>query len=307
MPVYLGGAELNVATALAGWNLPVKYITALPEHYLSREIIQHLSQKNVDTASIYISGNRIGTYYIPQGADLKSAGVIYDRAGSSFSSLTTGTINWNETLEDCSWFHCTAINPALNEEAAAVCVEAIQTASEKGLTISIDLNYRSKLWQYGQQPATVMPQLVQYADVLMGNIWAAEQLLGIPSPVKESTGKTKEELVAAAETVFGLVQQQYPKIKTQAFTFRLEEEYFSVAKQEEQIAVSATFPLNNIIDKAGSGDCFMAGLIYGLEHKHPLQEIINYSSAAAVGKMQEKGDATAQSITDIQKRVSENE
>src|SRR5437868_6914324 len=83
MPTYVGGAELNVATALAKWNVPVKYFTALPDNYLSEKIRREIAEKNIDTSAIKFSGNRIGIYYLPQGADLKNAGVIYDRADSS--------------------------------------------------------------------------------------------------------------------------------------------------------------------------------------------------------------------------------
>jgi 2-dehydro-3-deoxygluconokinase len=146
MPVFIGGAELNVATALAKWSIPTKYVTALPGHALSQEIIQELQHKNIDVSSVLFQGNRIGTYYLPQGADLKNAGVIYDRAGSSFGELQPGMIDWDTTLKDCDWFHFSAISPALNENVAAVCKEALEAASAMGLTISVDLNYRSKLW-----------------------------------------------------------------------------------------------------------------------------------------------------------------
>ncbi len=99
MPVYVGGAELNVANALAKWNLPVKYGTAMPDNYLSKEIMEELQSKKIDVSAIYLSGNRIGVYYLPQGADLKNAGVIYDRAHSSFAELQPGMINWDKALE----------------------------------------------------------------------------------------------------------------------------------------------------------------------------------------------------------------
>ena len=150
MPVYIGGAELNVASALAKWNVPVKYCTAMPDNYLSHDTLEELRLKKIDTSAVYLSGTRIGAYYLPQGADLKNAGVIYDRAHSSFAALQPGMINWDEALKDCSWFHFSAISPALNENAALVCKEALKAATLKGLTISVDLNYRSKLWQYGQ-------------------------------------------------------------------------------------------------------------------------------------------------------------
>ena len=152
MPVYIGGAELNTATALAKWNVPVTYFTALPDNYLSKEICDELRKRNINTDPINFSGNRIGSYYLPQGSDLKNAGVIYDRAHSSFSELQPGQIDWETVLNDISWFHFSAISPALNKNIAAVCKEAVEVASKKKITISVDLNYRSKLWQYGKKP-----------------------------------------------------------------------------------------------------------------------------------------------------------
>jgi 2-dehydro-3-deoxygluconokinase len=179
MPVYIGGAELNVAAALAKWNIPVSYFTALPENYLSKEICNDLQQRNIDIDNIHFSGNRIGIYFLPQGADLKHAGVIYDRSNSSFAELKPGMIDWEKVLHNISWFHFSAISPALNENIALVCKEVLEAASKKNISISVDLNYRSKLWQYGNRPAEIMPELVQHCDVIMGNIWSANILLGI--------------------------------------------------------------------------------------------------------------------------------
>lgn len=303
MPVYIGGAELNVATALAKWKLRVKYSTALPDNYLSKEIMEELRSKNIDVSAIQLSGNRIGTYYLPQGADLKNAGVIYDRDYSSFSELKPGVINWDEALKECSWFHFSAISPALNENAAAVCKEALNAASAKGMTISVDLNYRAKLWQYGKQPQQVMPELVKYCHVIMGNIWAVESLLGIESSVKSSAGKTKEELIETAGKSMLQLHQQYPKATSFAYTFRLEKDYWAVLQHGAEMAVSKQFLIGEVIDKVGSGDCFMAGLIYSLYNKHAAQQIINYAAAAAVGKLQEVGDATQQTIEQVNARV----
>jgi 2-dehydro-3-deoxygluconokinase len=299
MSVFIGGAELNVATALAKWNVPTKYFTALPSNYLSEEIILHLQKKNIDTTPIQFCGERIGTYYLPQGKDLKNAGVIYDRAYSSFSTLQKGTIDWKEVLKDCTWFHCSAISPALNENAAAVCEEALQASTALGLTISIDLNYRNKLWQYGIEPSIIMKKLLPYCHVVMGNVWATESLLGIPSSIVESTGKTKEQLIEAAGKSMLQLHQQFKNVQTMAYTFRLQNEYFAVLQNGGQMEVSKVFYLNNVKDKVGSGDCFMAGLIYGLQHNHPPRQIINFAAAAAVGKLSVVGDATTQTIENI--------
>ncbi len=301
MPVYMGGAELNVATALSRWNIQTKYCTALPDNYLAKEIIEALESKKIDTSAVQFSGNRIGIYYLPQGADLKNAGIIYDRANSSFSELKPGMINWDEALKDCNWFHWSAISPALNDNTAALCKEALQAASAKGLTISVDLNYRSKLWQYGKRPVAVMPELLQYCNVVMGNIWAAESLLGISSSIKESKGKTKEELTVAAGESMKEIHLAFPNVQSMAYTFRLDETYFAVLQHGKDMAISKEFSLVNIVDKVGSGDCFMGGLIYGLYNQHEPKDIIDFAGAAAVGKMREKGDATNQTIESIQK------
>lgn len=303
IPVYIGGAELNVATALSNWKVPVKYCSALPVNFLSQDIIEELEAKNIDTSPIHFSGNRIGVYYLQQGADLKKVDVIYDRSNSSFSELRTGMINWDEVLNDCSWFHFSAISPALSEETVAICLEALKAASAKGLTISIDLNYRSKLWQYGKKPEEMMPALLKYCHVVMGNIWAAESLLGIRSTILTSTGKSTEELIAGAVESMTNLQKNYPSVKTVAYTFRLEEMYFAAMLHNNEFYLSKEYLQKDAVDRVGSGDCFMAGLIYGIHNNNLSEDIINFSAAAAVGKMQEKGDATNQTIEDIKRKI----
>ncbi len=303
MPTYIGGAELNVATALAIWHLPVKYSTALPNNYLANEILEELQLKNINTSAVLQTGNRIGTYYLPQGADLKNAGVIYDRTYSSFASLKPGMIDWDAVLADCDWFHFSAITPALNEDSVAVCKEALVAASAKGLTISIDLNYRNKLWQYGKQPVDVMPELLQYCTIAMGNIWAVESLLGIVSPIKDSAGKTKNELIDAAGKSMLQLHQQYPKLTTMAYTFRLEKNYFGILQHGPAMTVSNEYKILHTIDKAGSGDCFMAGLIYGFKNNMDTQQIIDFATAAATGKLYEKGDSTQQTVEQVKNRI----
>ncbi len=302
MPVYVGGAELNVATALANWIVPVKYCSAMPANYLSEEIVDEINRRNIDASAMQYGGSRIGTYYLPHGVDLKNAGVIYDRAHSSFAELRPGTIDWKDLLRDCGWFHFSAISPALSQQSADLCLEALEAASGMGLTISVDLNYRSKLWKYGSDPVDVMPQLVAKCSVIMGNIWAAESLLGIPSSIPSSEGKTREELIDAAKKSMLQLHHRYPKATTFAYTFRLENEYWGVIQHGAELSVSKEFAITNVIDKVGSGDCFMAGIIYGLKNQFSVEETINYACSAAVGKLQEVGDATNQTVDQVKQR-----
>lgn len=303
MPVYIGGAELNAASALAKWGIPVTYCTALPANYLSKEICADLKEKNIDAEQIIFSGERMGTYYLPQGADLKNAGVIYDRANSSFSELETGKIDWDNILRDKTWFHFSAISPALNQNVADVCKEALEAASSKGITISVDLNYRNKLWKYGHQPIEIMPSLAEHCDLIMGNIWAANTLLGIELDNDISIKNNKAAYLDHAKKTSRQIMRQFPKCKSVANTFRFDNEkglsyYASLDIAEEQF-VSKEFSTDMVIDKVGSGDCFMAGLIYGNVLQHNPQQIIDFASAAAFNKLFIRGDATTSAVEEI--------
>jgi len=304
MPVYIGGAELNAATALSLWKQPVRYVTALPDNSLTNEMIGSISQKNIDTGFIKQMGDRIGTYYLPQGTDLKNSAVIYDRNFSSFSTLQPGVLDWDSIFEDVDWFHFSAISPALNASVAAVCLEGATAARAKGITVSIDLNYRAKLWQYGELPTNVMPQIVKCCDVVMGNIWAANSLLGIPITIGNSTQSSSDDLARAALQSMELLQQAFPSANSIAYTFRMEENYFACLKRSNGYFVSQEFDIKNVIDKVGSGDCFMGGLIYGIYNDLPGEEVINFAAAAAVLKLGQTGDATSSSLTDVYKKMN---
>ena len=308
MPVHIGGAELNVAKALAGWHQPVTYMSAMPDNYLSKEITASIAACNIGVDAMQFCGDRMGIYFLPQGADLKNAGVIYDRAHASFSTaLFPGKINWDTLLEGSDWFHFSAISPALNEQAAAVCLDALKAAKRLGLTISVDLNYRAKLWKYGKQPAEVMPELVSYADLIMGNIWSARDLMGIDVPKGAATAVTKEEFAACAKETAAVLLTQNPSCKIVANTFRFAPDgagvnYYATLDTISEQAVSVSFEASSVVDKVGSGDCFMAGLIYGIHNGHDHTDTINYAASAAFGKLQELGDSTKQTIEQIKSR-----
>lgn len=311
LPFYVGGAELNVATALAVWKIPSAYFTALPENAMSTQIIDYVNSRGIDTSRIQFGGDRIGLYYLPKGKDLKNAGVIYDRANSSFSALKTEEINWDEVLDGISWFHFSAICPALSRAAADVCLAAVKAASAKGITISIDLNYRAKLWQYGKQPDEIIPELATYCDLIMGNIWAAEKMLSIPVPKNINATDDKNTYLAQSEKTSKEITKHYPKCKWVANTFRFDYEqgikYYTTLYTAEKLFVSKTYISAKIIDKVGSGDCFMAGLIYGFYQKLDPLVTLNFATAAAYNKLYIPSDATTATIAEINQTFAEND
>jgi 2-dehydro-3-deoxygluconokinase len=274
---------------------------------MSRYILDYLEYRGIYTSSILFSGNRVGVYYLDRGADLKSS-VVYDRERSSFSELKRGMIDWDKVLRDVSWFNLTAISPALNANVADVCLEALEAASRKGITTSIDLNYRSRLWKYGKEPIEVVPALVEHCDLVMGNIWAANSLLGTSIDENiHSKGKREDYLEHAKNTSLEIMER-FPKCKSVANTFRFDSNkddllYYTSLYTNGQQYNSPEFRTKGVIDRSGSGDCFMGGLIYGFYNNHAPQDIVNYATAAAFGKLQEQGDATDQDVFTVSKLV----
>jgi 2-dehydro-3-deoxygluconokinase len=303
-PVFPGGAELNVAMALSRWHLKVKYITALPDHYLSHEVVTYLQQQGIDTSGIQYSGNRVGTYYLPIGQDLRHTAVIYDRDNSAFSELAPGKINWDLVFEDVSWFHFSAICPALNEQVADVCEEALQVAAKRGITVSLDLNYRAKLWQYGKDPVQIMRRLLPYCHLIMGNIWSANTLAGIPVDADIHQGANQDTYLNHAAKTAAAIKLAYPNCNIVALTYRFEKgegiDYFGTLHLAKGDYCSPLFSTSHVLDRVGSGDCFMGGLIYGIYCEHRPQHIVSFAAAAAFGKLQEYGDATYQRIAEVE-------
>jgi 2-dehydro-3-deoxygluconokinase len=304
LPFYVGGAEANVATALALWGLPTTYFTALPDNAMTRELARYLEEKNIDTSRILYQGERIGIYYLPKGKDLKNAGVIYDRAHSSFSSLKPGSVDWNKVLHEIGWLHFSAISPALNSDAAAVCAEMLQAASTMNITISLDLNYRAKLWQYGVTPTAVMPALAAHCDLIMGNLWAAEKMLGIPVDQNLVETDTKKDYLQHAWLTSEQIMENFPKVKYVANTFRFDNgekgiRYYTTLYSGKTLLSSKEYLSDKILDKVGSGDCFMAGLIYGLSQNHGNQATLEFATAAAYQKLFIPSDATHQRPEEI--------
>lgn len=283
-----GGAEANVAVALANWGCPVHYVTRLPDNELGIACLQSLRANGIGTDFIEIGGDRLGIYFLEIGVGNRPSHVIYDRHHSSFSAITEDTFHWERIFSRASWFHWSGISPALSANLAQVTAEAVTAAREAGLVISCDLNYRHSLWQWGQTPSTVMPRLVEKCDVLAANM--ANQMLGLSDlPV----GKNVDEVIEACYLLAG----HYPNLKQIAMTCRetisaAEQQFTAVMWHLGQTYTSPTFSLANTVDRVGVGDAFMAGLIYGLEtFPDSPRRVVSFAAASAVIKHTIVGDA----------------
>lgn len=293
--LFPGGSEANVSASLGQWDIPCSYVSCIPDNALANNALQTLQELGVDTSKTLLQGNRLGLYFLLSANGLTSGEVVYDRKYSSFSSLVPGEIDWDKVLEGHTWFHWTALTPALNKNMAAVCKEALVAARKKGLKISVDLNYRSRLWDYGKQPIEVMPELVEYCDVIMGNIWAVNKMLGIPVDEGLNRQTLPDVYQLHANTSAKAVFSNFPQCKHVAYTFRFMDNakhnlFYGTYHTPENNYISSVFETNDVLDRIGSGDAFMAGLICGLSTTENGQEIIDKATASGYKKLFVKGD-----------------
>jgi 2-dehydro-3-deoxygluconokinase len=217
-------------------------------------------------------------------------------------------INWDQVLDNVSWLNFSAICPAIGEQTADICLEAVRAAVARGIQISIDLNYRSRLWQYGKRPIDVMPALLPYCDLVMGNIWSAETMLGIMTTRGLSESSVQKEYLQAGLASSKKIIEQFPKCKSVANTYRFSTDqhlqYYTSLFTKDTYYTSKTYQTDNMVHKVGSGDCFMAGLIYGYYYGNDPQAIIDFATAAAFSKLFESGDFTSNNTVSITKFIN---
>jgi len=283
LEMHWAGSEANIAVSLSIFGDNARYITALPDNELSRAGISAMLKYGVETA-IYYKEGRVGTYYYESGQGARPGKIIYDRGHSSLSLLEPGELNWDELLEETDWFHWSGITPALNENTATVCKEALEAAAAKGITISADFNYRGTLWKYGKHCSEVMPELLQYCNVLLADVDTAKLYFGIDPDPADLVGDT-----------FRLLKLAMPKLETIAMTMRVQEsasanQYTGYLWNNDTIYTSQPYNIQQIAERIGAGDAFMAGLIHKLYNGQPFQDAIEFATACGVIKHSITGD-----------------
>jgi 2-dehydro-3-deoxygluconokinase len=303
--VIYGGGEANVSVALANFGVEVDYVTRLPENDLGDACLMFLRQYGVGTSKIVRGGDRLGIYFLETGAVQRASKVIYDRANSAIATIQRGMLDWETVFADADWFHWTGITPAISESLADVCLEGVRTAHRMGLTVSCDLNYRSKLWKWGKQPGEVMPELVQYCDVAIGNEEDAAKVFDIHAP---DTDVTSGQVDAAKyQDVCEKLVQRFPALKTVAITLRgslsaSHNTWSGILWHAGEVYTAPTYDITHIVDRVGGGDSFMAGLIYGLDtYGDDVGSALNYAVAASCLKHSIVGDFNLVTVAEVEK------
>lgn len=301
-----GGGESNVAVSLANFGIPNEFVTRIPKNDIGECAIMELRKRGVGTKYIVSGGERLGIYFLETGAVSRGSKVIYDRAHSSISTIKPGMIDWEEVFAEASWFHWTGITPAISQGAADVCKEAIIVANQMGITVSTDLNYRAKLWNYGKDPGEIMQDLVAGCDIILGNEEDAEKYFHIhPDRVDVTQSDTLSS--SAYRSVCEQLMERFPRAKKVITTLRgsisaSHNTWSGVLFNGIEFLETSTYNITHIVDRVGGGDSFMAGLIYGLmTYEGDDQRALDFAVAASCLKHTIFGDPNLVTVEEVER------
>ena len=298
LDVHVGGAEANVAVGLAGFGQNVAMLGAVADNPLGAAALGELRRAGVDTSRVARSAGRMGLYFFEQGALQRSSEVLYDRADSAFARLPASAWDWPALLADAAHLHVSGITPALGAESAQAALDAVRAARALGVTVSVDGNYRPKLWQaWGGDAPRLLRALMAEADGLFVN----HRDLGLALGMDLDRGEPLASFAAASEAAFNA----FPNLRWMAATTRGAEATQSqslgavMIERGGPLHVAPAQRLDGIVDRIGGGDAFAAGILHGRFQGWPAEDVLAFGLAAGAYKHSQPGDALRASEADI--------
>ncbi len=298
--VVYGGGEANVAVSLASFGYNAHFVTKLPKHEIGQSALNALRRYGVCTDLIVRGGDRIGIYYLETGASIRPSKVIYDRAHSAIAEADPEDFDFDKIMEGATWFHWSGITPAISDKAAKLTQLACEAAKRHGAKISVDLNFRKKLWS-SEKAQSIMRPLMQYVDVCIGNEEDAELCLGFKPEADIVKGKTNAE---GYKAIFKAMAEEF---NFEYVVSTLRESYSAshngwkaMIYNGKEFYESRHYDLNPIIDRVGGGDSFAAGIIHGLLSKPTQNEALEFAVAASALKHTVPGDFNMVTIEEVE-------
>lgn len=298
--ITYGGGEANVSAALCNYGLESSFVSKVPDNPIGQAAINHLRRFGVDTQFVIRGGDRLGIYFVEPGASMRATQVVYDRAGSSITEAEVTEFDFDKIFDGADWFHTSGITPAISDRALALTEAALKAAKAKGITISIDVNYRKKLWS-SEKAQEVMTRLCAYADVCIG----AETTLGFKS-LNNNYINGKLDL-SEYQTAF---EQMTEKFGFKYIATILRESHSASDNSMSALVYGdaemyKTKEYNiRIVDRVGTGDSFASGFIYGLITGMAMKDAAEFGAAAAALKHTIPGDFNHVTVGEIKTLVS---
>jgi 2-dehydro-3-deoxygluconokinase len=294
-----GGGEANVAVSLAQFGLDSHYVTRLPSNAIGDAAVRALRAEGVATDLIVRGGSRMGVYFTETGASQRASTVLYDRANSAISEIPSDAVDWDRAMKDAAWFHVTGITPALGDKAAAATLAAVAAAKRAGTRISVDLNYRKKLWTQAQAQKAMRP-LMRDVDVVIANEEDLQCVLGIDVAGADVTSGALD-VNAYREAAQRVTQELGPSLI--AITLReslsASDNGWSAVLWDGKTLHQSQRYVVRLVDRIGGGDSFAAGLIYGLVTGRSNDAALRFAVAASALKQTIPGDFNRVSVAEV--------
>jgi 2-dehydro-3-deoxygluconokinase len=294
-----GGGEANVAVSLAQFGVDSHYVTRLPSNAIGDAAVRALRAEGVVTEFIARGGSRMGIYFTETGASQRASTVLYDRANSAISEIPPDAVDWDRVMKGAAWFHVTGITPALGDKGAAATVAAVAAAKRAGARISVDLNYRKKLWTQAQAQKTMRP-LMRDVDVVIANEEDLQCVLGIDVAGADVTSGTLD-VNAYREAAERVTRELGPSVI--AITLReslsASDNGWSAVLWDGKALHQSQRYVVRLVDRIGGGDSFAAGLIYGLVTGRPHDASLRFAVAASALKQTIPGDFNRVSVAEV--------
>lgn len=298
-----GGGEANVAVSLANFGMDASFCSKLPTHAIGNMAVRALRAEGVATADIVRGGERVGIYYIEKGASQRPSKVIYDRKYSAIGMASREDFDWDKILTDTVWFHFTGITPALGDNVAEICLDAVKACREKGIKVSCDLNFRKNLWT-SEKAGKVMGELMQYVDVCIANEEDADKVFGIkPDHNDVYSGKlNREGYIDVAKKLSERFGCEKVAITLRESISANDNNWAAMLYDGEKAYFSKKYAVH-IVDRVGGGDSFGAGLIYSLLSGYDMQDTIEFAVAASCLKHSIEYDFNRVSVDEVKALV----
>ncbi|MCH5227810.1 MAG: sugar kinase [Muribaculaceae bacterium] len=298
--VIWGGGEANVAVSCANYGHEAYFVSKLPTHEIGQAAVNALRRYGVRTDYITRGGERLGIYYCETGASMRPSKVIYDRAHSAISEAEPKDFDFDKIMEGADWFHWSGITPAISDKAAELTRLACEAAKRHGVTVSVDLNFRKKLWT-SEKAQSIMKPLMKYVDVCIGNEEDAELCLGFKPDADVESGNTD------AEGYKAIFEQMMKEFGFKYVVSTLRESYSATHNgwkamiyDGNEFYVSKRYDINPIIDRVGGGDSFSGGLIHGLLTYKTQGEALEFAVAASALKQTIPGDFNLVTTSEVE-------
>lgn len=293
-----GGSEANVAVSLSQYGISTSFVTKLPNNDIGDAAINKLREFGVNTSNIVRGGDRIGIYFLENGYSVRPSKVVYDRKSSAISEAKVNEFNIDDIFKDQDLFHVSGITLGISEESFQLAKTLIKAAKGKGLKVSFDFNYRSKLWSL-EQAKDKIEKVLEYVDIIFAGHLDFTNILQIkPEKRLEET-----DILSYYEDLYSKIYDKYQfeyivsSIRDVKSASR--NHYQGIQYNGKKIYQSKSYSID-IVDRVGTGDAYTAGFLYAYLSNMDNNYKVEFSTAAAALKHTIPGDMIISTIDEVE-------